>query len=141
MDHPLIHDRGRGPELRTKRLTVYDLIPYLLSPYYSDGLMYEAWPSITPEELAALKAYFADHREEMMAKHWEIESRITREWAAQSTPENLARWHETRQRTNAFRSWIAYRKLEGTLPPAGERLAAFHTWWEANQTAAAEAVR
>lgn len=134
-----LYDRGRGPELRTCRITVYDLVPYLLDPYYGDEIPLAAWPSVRPEELAALKAYIAEHRDAVMAKHYEIESRITREWAAQNTPENLANWAETRRRTDAFRTWIEYRKLEGTLPPAGERLAAFRAWWEAVQHAQAGA--
>jgi uncharacterized protein (DUF433 family) len=137
MKHPLIHDRGRGPELVGTRITVYDLIPYLLDPYYSDDIPLAAWPSVTPEGLAALKAYIADHRDEVMAKHWEIESRVIREWAAQCTPENLARWHETGQWMEEFRAWIAERQEDGTLPPAGERRAAFEAWQRAGRPAGA----
>jgi uncharacterized protein (DUF433 family) len=139
VEHPLIHDRGRGPELVGTRITVYDLIPYLEDPPFSDEEMLKLWPSVTAEGLAALKAYIADHRDEVMAKHWEIEARMIREWAAQCTPDNLAHWAETRRRMDAFRTWVRFRQLEGTLPPAGERLAAFRTWWEAVQHAAAGA--
>jgi hypothetical protein len=40
----LIYDRGRGPELGSYRITVYDLMPYLESESYSDEFMFEAWP-------------------------------------------------------------------------------------------------
>lgn len=139
MDHPLIYDRGRGPELRTTRITVYDLIPYLLEPPFPDAELLKLWPSVTAEGLAALKAYIADHRDEVMAKHWEIESRIRREWAAQCTPEFLARSYETRRWMEAFRAWIADREREGTLPPAGQRRAAFEAWQQANRPVGAGA--
>lgn len=131
MDHPLIYDRGRGPELRTKRLTVYDLIPYLLSPHYSDGLMSEAWPSISPEELAALKAYIADRLDEVMAEHYRIEGRIRRGIEAQNAPEFQARFWWTRERMEAYRDWIADRERAGALPPVGERRGVFRAWYEA----------
>lgn len=134
--NPLMYERGRGPELRRVRITVFDLIPYLEHDDYSDARMLELWP-ITAEELAALKQYIADHHDEVMAKHYEIESRIIRDWAAQCTPENLARWAEARRRATAMREWISDRKREGTLPPVGERLAAFRAWWEANRPAPA----
>lgn len=129
----LMYERGRGPELRSCRITVYDLIPYLFHEDYTDAQPLEAWRIVTPTELAALKQYIADHRNEVMAKHWEIESRMIREQAAQCTPENLARWHETRLWMNAFRAWIVDRQNEGTLPPAGERRAAFEAWRQACQ--------
>jgi uncharacterized protein (DUF433 family) len=135
VEHPLIHDRGRGPELVGTRITVYDLIPYLEDPPFSDEEMLKLWPSVTAEGLAALKAYIADHRDEVMAKHWEIEARMIREWAAQCTPENLARWDRTRREVEAFRDWILDRQRDGTLPPPGERRAAFEAWQRAGRPA------
>ncbi|MGL6094271.1 MAG: hypothetical protein ACRC7O_00535 [Fimbriiglobus sp.] len=102
---PLLYDRGRGPELRSCRITVYDLIPYLLSPTYSDALMFEAWPSITPAELAALKQYIADHRDEVMAVHDRIEARMQDEMAIQATPEFQNRRWWNRERIASFRAW------------------------------------
>jgi hypothetical protein len=128
----LMYDRGRGPELRSCRITVYDLIPYLESPTYTDELMFEAWPTITPPELQALKRYIAEHRDEVMAVHRKIEERIQREWAAQDTPEFRERARQTRERMNRFREWIEEQKRAGTLPPAGERRTAFNAFLEAS---------
>ena len=135
----LMYERGRGPELKSCRITVYNLIPYLLSPTYRDELPLEAWQIVTREELAALKQYVADHRDEVMAKHWQIEARIQAGIKAQNTPEFLARMAETHRRVTAFRAWIEERKRDGTLPPPGERRAAFAVWYEADQTAVAGA--
>jgi len=52
------------------------IINDLMCEDYRDETMFEALPSITPEELQALKQYFVEHRAEVMKKHWEIESRM-----------------------------------------------------------------
>jgi hypothetical protein len=105
--HPLMYDRGRGPELRSCRITVYDLIPYLESPNYRDEYPLEAWQVVTREELDVLKRFIADHREEMMAEHRRIEERIQREMAEQATPEFLARFWWNRERLDEFAEYLA----------------------------------
>jgi uncharacterized protein (DUF433 family) len=132
----LMYDRGRGPELRSCRITVYDLIPYLEHPEtYSDAKMFEAWPTVTQAELDALKQYIADHREEVMAVHRTIEERIRREWAAQDTPEFRERMRQAHERVEQFRKWIEERKRDGTLPPPGARRAAFKAHLSATEPA------
>jgi uncharacterized protein (DUF433 family) len=132
MINDLMYDRGRGPELRSCRITVYDLIPYLEHPEtYSDETMLAVWPTVNRAELEALKVYIAEHREEVMAVHRKIEERIQREWAAQDTPEFRERTRQTRARMNRFREWIEDQKRAGTLPPPGERRTAFNAFLEA----------
>jgi hypothetical protein len=135
----LMYDRGRGPELRSCRITVYDLIPYLESPTYSDELVFQAWPLVSRAELDALKRYIAENREEVMAVHWKIEERIRRGWTAQDTPEFRERMRQARERVEKFRKWIAERKLDGTLPPPGERRAAFNAHLAATEPTVSEA--
>jgi len=131
MASELIHDRGRGPELRRCRITVYDLIPYMEDSRYSDGLMLEMWP-ITAEELAALKQYIADHYEEVMAVHRKIEERIQREMAAQNTPEFIERNRKSRERFQRFQQFFAERKAagDGSRVSWEETREAFHKWLE-----------
>jgi uncharacterized protein (DUF433 family) len=125
----LMHDRGRGPELIGNRITVYDLIPYLEHPEtYSDEKMLEAWPSVNLAQLQALKAYIAEHRDEVMAVHWKIEERHRKGREAQDTPEFRERMRQAHVRIEQFRKWIEDRKRDGTLPPEGQRRAAFKTY-------------
>ncbi len=131
MANELIRDRGRGPELRRCRITVYDLIPYLDHEQYSDSLMLEIWP-ITAEELAALKQYIAEHYDEVMAVHRKIEERIQREMAAQDTPEFQERTRQTRERMKLFQEFVTERKSTGKARSNSweETREDFHQWLE-----------
>lgn len=136
----LMYDRGRGPELRSCRITVYDLIPYLESEHYSNQKMLELW-TITSAELEALKEYIADHREEVMAVHHRIEERIQRQIEAQNTPEFRAQFAANEGRIAYYPTWLRDREREAAaggppLPDTGpERLAEYAAWWRANRNA------
>jgi uncharacterized protein (DUF433 family) len=121
MDHPLIEDRGCGPMLKSCRIHVNNLWPYLQRPDYRDEQMLQVWP-ITSEELQALKAYIADHYEEVKEANRKVDERIRREIEAQQTPENLARWEESRQRMAFRQQWFQEMRADPTLFPevAGE---------------------
>jgi len=76
-----IHDRGRGPELKGTRITVYDIIPYRLagrSPEEIAGFLRPGYPAITAAHVEALFRYMDEHYEEVMAVHRKIEERIAR---------------------------------------------------------------
>lgn len=76
-----IHDRGRGPELKGTRLTVYDIIPYRLggrSPVEIAGWLQAGYPALTAAHIEALFRYMDEHYEEVMAVHREIEERHAR---------------------------------------------------------------
>jgi len=135
MASELIHDRGRGPELRSCRITVYDLIPYLEDSRYADGMMLDIWP-ITVEELSALKQYIADHNDEVMAVHRKIEKRIQRGMAAQDTPEFRERTRKTRVEMKYFQQYLAERKSLGEIDSATreEIWDGFRTWLESRAT-------
>ena len=71
-----IHDRGRGPELKGTRITVYDVVYYHLkgrSPNYIAAVL-----GIATDEVQALLDYFEAHREEVLAWHYKIEERNAR---------------------------------------------------------------
>jgi uncharacterized protein (DUF433 family) len=91
-----IHDRGRGPELKGTRITVYDIIPYRLGGLtpaeISETL---AHPEVTPAHVEALFRYMDEHRDEVMAVHREIEERIARgnpPWVEERMRESSARF-------------------------------------------------
>jgi uncharacterized protein (DUF433 family) len=60
-------DRGRGLQLSNNRITVQDLVPY-----FQEGCSYEeimrCMPSLTPEAIALVEAYYRDHKEELDEK-------------------------------------------------------------------------
>lgn len=54
-----IHDRGRGPELKGTRITVYDIIPYRLggcTPAGIADILRPGYPAITPAHIEAFRA-------------------------------------------------------------------------------------
>lgn len=57
-------DKGRGLQLSTSRITVADLVPY-----FKDNCTYDEiirWiPSLTPDEIAVVEAYYRAHKEEL----------------------------------------------------------------------------
>ena len=71
-----MYERGRGPELRSCRITVYDLFPYLEHDFADETLL-GLWP-VTQVELDALKRYIADNRAEIAAKSAAMDERIRR---------------------------------------------------------------
>jgi hypothetical protein len=127
--HPLMYDRGRGPELRSCRITVYDLIPYLQSPEYSDKRMQEIWPGVTVEELRVLKAFITANHDKVMAENAKIDERIAKGIAAQNTPEFQARFWWSREKLTAFREW---RLDEANTEHRSydEQLREFREWFE-----------
>ena len=98
-----IHDRGRGPELKGTRITVYDIVPYRLngrSATYIAAVLGRSTP-----EIEALFRYMDEHHDEVMAVHRRIEERIARgnppeveEKLKHSHAKLLARMEELRRR-------------------------------------------
>ena len=106
-----IHDRGRGPELKGTRLTVYDIIPYRLNGYTPEQLA-EVFRTgsveITPAHIEALYRYMDEHHDEVMAVHERIEARI----AKGNPPEIEAKLAEGRARLQARLAEIRRRMAE-----------------------------
>jgi uncharacterized protein (DUF433 family) len=71
-----IYDRGRGPELKGTRITVYDVVLYHLGGHSPDRIAEILRIPVSGVE--ALLAYFDQHREEVMAWHNKIEERNAR---------------------------------------------------------------
>lgn len=60
-----IVDRGRGPQLSNRRLTVQDMLPFFRKEY-SDEEILKWHPQIGQCELDLLRQYYVDHREEVL---------------------------------------------------------------------------
>lgn len=133
MSESLMHDRGRGPEIRGTRVTVYDLIPYFVSPQYTESQLCQLY-QVSPEQIAAARAYVLNHFADVMAKNAAIDERHRRGMEAQNTPEFLERSRKTRQELLLYKVFIEEQKAkhEGALAYSEadriERLQQFKEW-------------
>ena len=105
MANDVIHDRGRGPEIKGTRITVYNLLPHFLDPTATEAYISRVY-NLTPEQVAAARAYVLNNPEAVLAQHLKIEARI----AAGNPPEVI----ETAKKTYAsllnFKKWLAERE-------------------------------
>jgi len=134
MASDLIHDRGRGPEIVGTRITVYNLLPNLLDATATEAIicrMYE----LTPEQVAAARAYVLNNPDTVLARHLDIEARM----AEGNPPEVIERAKQTHATFLRFKDWLSKRRQaeaqeeqEETAPASGgngpERLPTFREW-------------
>src|SRR5580658_5807547 len=104
MANELIHDRGRGPELIGTRITVYNLLPEFLDPTVTEAYLCRLY-ELTPEQVAAARAYVLCNPETVLAKHLEIEARL----AVGNPPELVEKARETHAIFLSFKAWLANR--------------------------------
>jgi uncharacterized protein (DUF433 family) len=76
MEPIAIIDRGRGPQLASTRITVFDVIHYLEGGHSANYIALVL--GITLAEVQALIHYIEEHKDEVMAAHRQIEERIAR---------------------------------------------------------------
>ena len=77
MSNEMIHDRGRGPELIGTRITVYNLLPYFLDPSVTEADIARSY-DLTPEQIAAARAFVLNNADSVLAEHLKIEERLAR---------------------------------------------------------------
>ena len=104
----LIHNRGRGPEIIGTRITVYNLLEYFLDPTATEEYICKLY-DLTPEQVAAMRAYVLNHPDEVLAQHLKIEARIA-EGNPPEVKEAAKRTHELLLR---FKAWLAGAKAGG----------------------------
>jgi uncharacterized protein (DUF433 family) len=96
----LIHDRGRGPEIVGTRITIYNLLPYLLDASTTETSLAELY-GLSVNQIAAARAYILNHADAVLARHHEIEARFAR-----GNPRELVeQLKETHARLLQFREW------------------------------------
>src|SRR5690349_20077478 len=105
MSSDFIHNRGRGPEIVGTRITVYNLVPYFLDPAVTESYIGELY-ELTPEQIAAARAYVINNTEAVLARHAQIEARLK----AGNPPEVREKAKEIHTRFLKFREWAAQRK-------------------------------
>lgn len=100
----LIHDRGRGPEIVGTRITVYNLLPAFLDSSTTEAHLCRVY-ELTPEQVAAARAYVLNHPDTVLAGHLKIEARM----AAGNPPEVIEQAKQTHTTFLRFREWLAER--------------------------------
>jgi uncharacterized protein (DUF433 family) len=100
----VIHDRGRGPEIAGTRITVYNLLPYFLDSSATEEYICRVY-GLTPEQVAAARAYVLNNPEDVLAEHLKIEERM----AAGNSPQVIERAQQTHATFLRFKEWLAER--------------------------------
>jgi len=111
----LIRDRGRGPEIEGTRITVYDLLLHFLDPTETEATICRVY-ELTPEQVAAARAYVLNNPETVLAKHLQIEARM----AAGNPPEAIERAKETHATFLSFKKWLSEREEAAAQEHAAE---------------------
>lgn len=124
----MIHDRGRGPEIMGTRITVYNLLPYLLDPDITEDSIATLY-KLTMQQVAAARAYALNNATAVLARHREIEARI----AAGNPPEVVEQMKATHARLLRFKEWLARSKRSDVESQKGgsevsDRFPTFEEW-------------
>lgn len=136
MANDLVHDRSLGPEIVGMRITVYNLLPYFLDPTATEAYICKIY-ELTPEQVAAARAYVLNNLETVLARHLEIEARI----AAGNPPEVIERAKQTHALFLRFKDWLVKQEETEARENAGEfasangnTLPTFREWLAENES-------
>jgi hypothetical protein len=115
-----LYNRGRGVELRTSRITVLNIFPFLRAGH-TDAEILEWHPAMNAEGLAAIKEYVEQNYEQVVEWDRLADERTARAIAEQDTPEFRARSIDTRKRLIAFKDFLdSEKKLHGGVLPTSD---------------------
>jgi uncharacterized protein (DUF433 family) len=82
-------DRGRGLQLSTSRITVQDLVPYFQDNCPDEEIV--RWiPSLTPEEVAAVRRYYVENKSTLDEQDCRIRERTAERVRQQENSPALA---------------------------------------------------
>jgi uncharacterized protein (DUF433 family) len=101
----LIHDRGRGPEISGTRITVYNLLPHFLDATATEAYLCKLY-DLTPEQIAAARAYILNNLDTVLTKHLQIEAKI----AAGNQPQLVEQAKKTHETFLKFKAWLDERQ-------------------------------
>lgn len=132
MSANLIHDRGRGPEIIGTRITVYNLLPYLLDGVTETEIakLY----GLTVEQVAASRAHALNHADAVLARHREIEARLARG----NPPELVEQLKNTHERLLKFKEWRRRRDEAEAEEKQFSAFPTFDDWLRGQSTRASE---
>ncbi len=98
-----------GPEIVGMRITVYNLLPDFLDPTQTEDKICRFY-NLTPEQVAAARAYVFRNLDTVLERHLEIEARNA---AGNPNPEELAeRFKQTHANLLRFKQWLEKRDAE-----------------------------
>ena len=152
MTTELIHDRGRGPEIRGTRITVYNLLTHFLDPTMTEARICIV-NDLTPEQVAAARAYVLNHADTVLAEHLRIEERIAADIeriASQAPSRDAVQARGAKATFLRFKEWLAQREAEengrfGDSCEGGEatggRLPPFREWLREQESRSSSATR
>jgi uncharacterized protein (DUF433 family) len=115
MSNGIILDRGCGPQIAGRRITVFNLVPYFLDPDTTEAAICQTY-ELSPEQVAAARAYVLSHFDEVMAVHCRIEARN----AAGNPPEAVERMKRTHEAFEMYRRNFDERKRAEALSQGRE---------------------
>jgi uncharacterized protein (DUF433 family) len=72
----VIIDRGRGPEIKGTRITVYDILDYLLAGWHHTRIA--AWLRVSSGQVQAAMEYIQEHKLEVITDYRKILERCER---------------------------------------------------------------
>jgi uncharacterized protein (DUF433 family) len=107
-DEAIIHDRGRGPEIRGTRVTVYTILDYLLDAWHPDRIA--AFLRVTSRQVEAAIEYIHEHTLDVMREYVKMLERAERG----NPPELQAKIDAGHERFKAFVARV--RSLEEADP-------------------------
>jgi uncharacterized protein (DUF433 family) len=103
-----IHDRGRGPEIKGTRITVYAILDYLLAAWHPDRIA--VWFRLNTDQVRAAIDYINDHTLEVMREYVKMLERCERG----NPPELREKLEESHRRFEILKSKI--QQIEDTDP-------------------------
>jgi uncharacterized protein (DUF433 family) len=114
MANDLIQDRGRGPEITGTRITVYNLLSDFLDPTATEASICRIY-DLTPEQVAAARAYVLNNPETVLAEHLRIDARM----AIGNAPEVIERAKKTHAAFVSFKEWLVQRQQAAAQDNSG----------------------
>lgn len=107
-DEPIIHDRGRGPEIRGTRITVYDILDHHPDKGWTRQQLAELF-RVSVEQIDAALRYIVEHREAVMRSYQKMLDAAARG----NPPEVQAKLDESHDRFMAFKQELDRKKGAG----------------------------
>jgi len=138
MSNELIDNLG---EIVATRITVYNLLPYFLDPTATEAYLCRLY-ELTPEQVAAARAFVLNNLDTVLAQHLKIEERI----AAGNPPQVIEQAKKTHAAFVGFQKWLDERHQAETRTRARESSSelgqngseCFPTWFNERESHAAE---
>ena len=131
MKTQFITDRG---EIVGKRITVYHLLVDFLDPTKTESYLCKLY-ELSPEQVAAARAFILNHPDTVLARHLEIEKRI----AAGNPPEVIEQAKRTHEAFLGFKQWLDERNgKEAAADSANGGFPAFREWFAQQESRPAE---